>query len=353
MAPQLWAEQLRAGAWGITVANRFQLGVARAAGVSTVMVANCVLSPVQLRWIADDLAADPDARVLVWIDSRDGVALMEEALAAAGAPRALDVLVERGGVGGRTGARDHDTAMAIARDVADAPHLRLAGVAGYEGALAHDCDADSRRIVQEYLRDLTAVHAGITEEGLHPDGLRPVVTAGGSAFFDDVAQVLGPLTSEGVRVVLRSGAYLVHDDGFYRHISPLGSEPRTEGERLRSAMHAWVRVISRPEPGMAIFDAGKRDVPFDEGLPEAQLRRPRSGEAAPAGLDGVAVTAVNDQHGFFAFDPSIPPPLQVGDEVRLGLSHPCTAFDKWTLIPVVDSADSADPRVVDLIRTWF
>src|SRR5699024_6631019 len=81
MAPQLWAEQLRAGAWGITVANRFQLGVARAAGVSTVMVANCVLSPVQLHWIADELAADPDFRVLVWTDSREGVALMEEALA--------------------------------------------------------------------------------------------------------------------------------------------------------------------------------------------------------------------------------------------------------------------------------
>src|SRR5699024_82515 len=169
---------------------------------------------VQLHWIADELAADPDFRVLVWTDSREGVALMEEALAEeseaeseAATSRPLDVLVERGGAGGRTGARDHDTAMAIARDVADAPHLRLAGAAGYEGALAHDSDGDSRRIVQDYLRDLAAVHAGITEEGLYPDGLRPVVTAGGSAFFDDVAQVLGPLTSEGVRVVLRSGAY--------------------------------------------------------------------------------------------------------------------------------------------------
>jgi D-serine deaminase-like pyridoxal phosphate-dependent protein len=43
----------------------------------------------------------------------------------------------------------------------------------------------------------------------------------------------------------------------------------------------------------------------------------------------------------------------VGEVVRLGLSHPCTAFDKWRVIPVVDDVDSADPFVVDLVRTWF
>jgi D-serine deaminase-like pyridoxal phosphate-dependent protein len=39
----------------------------------------------------------------------------------------------------------------------------------------------------------------------------------------------------------------------------------------------------------------------------------------------------------------------VGDVVELGLSHPCTVFDKWPLIPVVD----AQERVVDAIRTVF
>jgi D-serine deaminase-like pyridoxal phosphate-dependent protein len=37
----------------------------------------------------------------------------------------------------------------------------------------------------------------------------------------------------------------------------------------------------------------------------------------------------------------------------LGLSHPCTAFDKWRLIPVVDDAGTANPRIVDLIHTYF
>jgi D-serine dehydratase len=30
--------------------------------------------------------------------------------------------------------------------------------------------------------------------------------------------------------------------------------------------------------------------------------------------------------------------LRVGDMIGLGVSHPCTTFDKWRLIPIVDEA---------------
>lgn len=357
MAPQLWAEQLDAGAWAITVANQFQLGVARAFGVSRVMVANSVVSPLGLRWIADELAAHPEVDILVWADSVDTVALMEQALAdhtdRVGPRPPLPVLVERGGTGGRTGTRDLETSLAVARAVADADHLTLAGVAGYEGALAHVADEAGCRTVAAYLEDLAEVHDRLADTGWYDEDREPVVTAGGSAFFDVVADVLGRLAGSGARVVLRSGAYIAHDDGFYRGISPLGAEPRSEGPRLRSAMHGWVRVTSRPEPGLALFDAGKRDLPFDEGLPEVQLRRPRRPGEPTAQVPGVTVTALNDQHGFLAYDADAEAPLRIGDELRLGLSHPCTAFDKWTLVPVLDDADAEDPAVVDLVRTWF
>jgi hypothetical protein len=45
--------------------------------------------------------------------------------------------------------------------------------------------------------------------------------------------------------------------------------------------------------------------------------------------------------------------------VRLGLSHPCTAFDKWQWVPVLGSGPDGsgepdpDPVVVDLLRTFF
>ncbi|GAA3613260.1 type III PLP-dependent enzyme domain-containing protein [Microlunatus ginsengisoli] len=358
MAPQLWAEQLAAGAWAITLANLPQLAVARAFGVSRVLVANAVISPLTLRWISDELAVDRSAQVLTWADDVRTVELMEAALAAhapthGAAYRPVDVLVELGGTGGRTGARDVPTALRIARAVAGAPHLRLAGVAGYEGVLSHDSDEHGLTVVRDYLTTLRDAHRLIATEALYPEDVEPVVSAGGSAYFDVVAEVLAPLTTEGVRVVLRSGAYLTHDDGLYRQLSPLGARPRTTGPALRSALHAWVRVSSQPEPGLALFDAGKRDLPFDEGLPEVQLRRGRADGQPAEPIHGVSVVALNDQHGFLRFDPDGPAPVWIGDELRLGVSHPCTAFDKWGLIPVVDDADAPDPVVVDLIRTYF
>jgi D-serine deaminase-like pyridoxal phosphate-dependent protein len=40
--------------------------------------------------------------------------------------------------------------------------------------------------------------------------------------------------------------------------------------------------------------------------------------------------------------------LAPGDLICFGISHPCTAFDKWPVIPVIDG-----DTVTDLIRTYF
>ncbi|WP_220040674.1 alanine racemase [Streptomyces tateyamensis] len=335
MAPALWQAQLDAGAWGITLANLSQLRVARAFKVARVLIANALLDPAGLGWLAGELDADPGFSCLSWVDSQAAVALMDRALRAAGARRPVEVLVELGGPGGRTGVRDLATALAVARAVAAAPTLRLAGIGGYEGVLAHDAQADSLAAVTRYLERMAELYHRLRADGLLTG--RAVLTAGGSAYFDQVAAVLGALPE--AEVVLRSGAYLVHDDGFYRGISPLarGAGPVP----LRSAMHGWARVISRPEPDLALLDGGKRDLPYDEGLPVPQLVRGRGPVAG-------TVTAVNDQHAFLRGAA-----VEVGEVVRLGLSHPCTAFDKWTLIPVLDDAGAAEPRVVDLVRTFF
>jgi D-serine deaminase-like pyridoxal phosphate-dependent protein len=79
-------------------------------------------------------------------------------------------------------------------------------------------------------------------------------------------------------------------------------------------------------------------------MPEPQFVR----GAGASPVANARVTALNDQHAYLRGAD-----VEVGDIVRLGLSHPCTAFDKWTLIPVVDDADAERPVVVDLIRTWF
>jgi D-serine deaminase-like pyridoxal phosphate-dependent protein len=181
----------------------------------------------------------------------------------------------------------------------------------------------------------------------------PVVTAGGSAYFDRVAERLGALTGD-ASVVLRSGAFQIHDDGFYAGITPMGT--LVGDTQFHSAMHAWVRVVSRPEPRLALFDAGKRDLPYDEGLPVPQRVVGLDAEHSDAVLAGSEVTALNDQHGFLRLsdtlsDAGAADALAVGSVIRLGLSHPCTALDKWRLIPVFDDASVQDPVVVDAIET--
>jgi D-serine deaminase-like pyridoxal phosphate-dependent protein len=348
MAPALWARQLAAGAWGITLANLTQLRVGRAFGVQRLQLANTLLDPAGLAWVADELRHDPGFDFVSWVDSAHSVELMDSALRAAGSQRPqrpIAVCVELGGAGGRTGCRDTDEAVALARAVVAAPTLRLVGTAGYEGALAHDASSAGLAAVDGFLRRLADLHTRLAGDGFFEGVDDVIITAGGSAYFDQVAEVLGPLARPGVRVVLRSGAYVAHDDGFYRTMSPLSRHGTTT---FRSAIHGWARVVSRPEAALALLDGGKRDFPFDEGLPEPQRV---VGQTDTAPLHDAKVTALNDQHTFLAL--AADSTLDVGEVVRVGLSHPCTAFDKWTLIPVIDDADAAEPVVVDFVRTFF
>ncbi|MDQ0382185.1 amino acid deaminase [Amycolatopsis thermophila] len=344
MAPQLFARQAEHGAWGITAANTSQLRVYRAFGVSRVLLANQLVDPAALRWLGAELDAHPEFEFSCWVDSVTSVELMTEALA--GVDRPVDVLVELGGDGGRTGVRDLATGLAVAEAAHASPALRLAGTGGYEGALAHDPGERSRDVVAAYLRNLRELTREIADRGLFARLDQVIVTAGGSAYFDQVAAALtedwGGLP---VVPVLRSGAYVTHDDGFYRGISPLGEHPRIDGTPpFRSALRAWAQVTSRPTDELALLTLGKRDASFDEGLPEPQWHRRPGGE--PEKLAGHTVTALNDQHAFLALPPDSP--LRVGDWVGLGLSHPCTVFDKWPLLPVVDG-----DTVVGFVRTYF
>src|SRR3569833_3122058 len=157
MAPALWRRQLAAGAWGLTLANLPQLRVARAFGVRRLLLANSLLDPAGLAWLAGELDRDPGFEFLSWVDSVHSGELMDTALKSAGARRPVEGCVELGGPHGRTGARDEDTAIEVAAAVVAAPTLRLAGLAGYEGALAHDASEQGLDTVETYLRRLAGL----------------------------------------------------------------------------------------------------------------------------------------------------------------------------------------------------
>ncbi|MYQ50679.1 amino acid deaminase [Streptomyces sp. SID4941] len=346
MSPELFARQLEHGAWGITAAVPHQVRVYRAYGIRRIFLANEVVDPVALRWLAAELDADPDFTFVCYVDSARGVELMDEALRAAGATRPVDVVVELGaGRGARTGARTEADCAAVADAVAAVPTLRLVGVAGYEGEVP---DASPER-VREWLGRLVALAAGFDAAGRFGDLAADeeiVLSAGGSAWFDTVAEVFAdvPGLSRPVCKLLRSGAYVSHDDGHYRHLTPFNRVP-DEGA-LRPAFRLWAQVVSRPSPDQAFVNAGKRDAAHDLDLPEAQvIRSARDGSVRPA--TGVTVTGLSDQHGWLRTDAGTG--LEVGDWIGMGLSHPCTSFDKWQLIPLAE----ADGTVTGYLRTFF
>ncbi|WP_228447328.1 amino acid deaminase [Streptomyces paludis] len=346
MSPRLFARQLAHGAWGITAAVPHQARVYRAFGIRRIFLANELVDAVALRWLAAELDRDPGFRLVCYVDSVRGVELMDEALRAAGAGRPVEVVVELGaGEGARTGARTEAECAAVADAVAAVPTLRLVGVAGYEGEVP---EADEVS-VRAWLRRLTALAvefdaAGRFAETDETDEI--IVSAGGSAWFDTVADVFAeiPALSRPVLKLLRSGAYVTHDDGQYRALTPFNRVP--EEGALQPAFRLWAQVVSRPSPGQAFVNAGKRDAAYDLHLPEAQVvRDARTGAIRPAA--GITVTRLSDQHGWLATGPGAE--LEVGDWVGMGLSHPCTSFDKWQLIPLV----TADGTVTDLVRTFF
>lgn len=223
MAPQLFHRQLDHGAWGITLAVPHQVRVARAFGIQRVFLVNELVDPAALRWIAAELAADPDFAFVCYVDSVRGVELMDAALAGAGT-RPLDVVVELGaGEGARTGVRTEAECAAVADAVAAAATLRLVGVAGYEGEVP---GADPER-VRAWLRRLVALAADFDKAGRFDGADEVIVSAGGSAWFDAVADVFAeiPELSLPVLKLLRSGAYVSHDDGHYRRITPFNRVP--------------------------------------------------------------------------------------------------------------------------------
>ena len=80
MSPELAARQLASGAWGITVATIGQLRAYRAFGFPRLLMANELVDEAGIAWLAGELAADPGFSAYCYVDSADGVAILDRIL---------------------------------------------------------------------------------------------------------------------------------------------------------------------------------------------------------------------------------------------------------------------------------
>jgi D-serine dehydratase len=345
MSPQLFARQLAAGAWGLSFASVTQLQAGLAAGARNLLVANQVLDAADLGAIAALREAFPDLRIVFLLDSLAQLALIEDV----SAPAPFEVLLELGVAGGRTGVRSHADALALARRAHASEAVSLVGLECYEGLGNTGDSAADRPPAADLMDRLERLALACDGEGLF-DAAEVIVSAGGSGIFDLVVPRLRLALSRPVAGLLRSGCYVTHDQGHYRRLVHAVNQRLgcSDEQGLRAALEVWARVQSLPEPGLAILGVGKRDVSFDLGLPVPLAIHPRGRRERVAAPDGWRIDKLNDQHAYLRLGADAAG-LQVGDRVVLGISHPCTTFDKWRWMPVVDE----DYAVVDAIVTVF
>lgn len=343
MAPQIFERQIGAGCWALTAATPTHLSVYRAFGVRRIFYANELVDRAALRWLADELARDEAFEFFCLADSNQGVARMDSVLRERALPRPVSVLIEVGHAQGRTGCRTEAEALALAAAIRETHTLRLMGVEAFEGTLP------TGAAVRSFLETFRSTVHTLTAAGHLPADRHALISAGGSEYFDAVVDTFAELVADhpNLHPLLRSGSYVTHDGGHYEQRSPFGRHADADSPRLRQALELWALVQSRPQLDLAILGAGKRDVPTDLGPP--RLTRTWN---ARRGFDYVEadeshMAGISDQHLHLRVSANLD--LAVGDLAACSISHPCTAIDKWRVVPLVDD----ELTVIDAILTFF
>lgn len=348
LSTQIMRDQLQTGAWGLTFANVHQLQWGLEAGAQRFIIANQVLADADLSALHAMLSQRPDIEVFFLLDSLAQWRAIEVWSQRSACTRVWQVLVEMGTDGFRTGCRNTAQALALAQAIADSPVGSLAGVECYEGGLANVQADPSPEAVTALVRRVHGTVLAIDEAGLW--GREQVLlSAGGSAIFDLILPVIQGLSlSRPVLGVLRSGCYVTHDHGHYARYLTRVLEREGLIKGLQPALQVWAMVQSVPEPGLAILNTGRRDVSFDQQMPVPLLWASAGEQEAKAVPTGWQVQALSDQHAHMYVPVDGPQPA-VGDKVALGISHPCTTFDKWAWMAVVDD----EGAVTGAITTGF
>ncbi|WP_233080681.1 amino acid deaminase [Rheinheimera soli] len=343
MTPWLFQQQLAAGAWGLTVATAYQAQTAADAGARHIILANQLVGKANMALIAKLL--QDGTEVYVCVDHQDQV----QALSDFFQPLQLNiaVLIELGVNGGRCGCRTETDVMALAHQINSLPAVQLAGIEFYEGVVK---GPEPEQSVRYLVRQAASLMQHFTDLQLlqYPTQL---ISGAGSVWYDVVAEELSAAAlPERVKLVLRPGCYISHDEGIYqqaqKQVLARSALACSLGDDLENALELAVYVQSLPEPGLAVLGFGKRDAAFDAGLPQATALY-RHGVLLTDQLQNCETIKVMDQHAFWSYDERVQP--QIGDIVLLSTSHPCLTFDKWRTLWVVDE----NYNLLEEVDTFF
>ena len=316
---------MQGGAWGITLATAHQTRIAYEHGVRRVLMGNQLVGRQNMA-IISDLLRDPSVEYFCLVDSPENVEQLGTFFRAAG--QRLQVLIELGADGGRTGVRDDAQLKSLLAALDQwRGTLSLSGVEFFEGVF------DDEALIRSLAERAVHVTGELLTQGRF-DRQPALLTGAGSAWYDVVAEVFsGAGLGDQVEIVLRPGCYLTHDVGSYRRAQERILAHNPIAQRMHSglvpALQVWAYVQSVPEKEKAIVSLGKRDAAFDAGLPSPALHY-RPGSSAPVTAPAHwSLTRMMDQHAFLQIHEG--DDIRVGDMIGFDISHPCLTFDKWQI----------------------
>ena len=347
MSPQLYSAQLEFGAWGITAGAINQIQVMYQYGVKKILLANQLLGKSHLKTISNYINNDKDFSFYCFVDSLDQFHNMKKNLNDTKLINPINLLPEIGAQNGRTGIRSKEIFLELVDEIVKdkSNNFRFSGIASYEGIAA--VAMKGSQAVHDFCAFIEDIILNIPSSYFsHLDEL--IITSGGSTHFDIVGERFSKLDlSVPIKILLRSGCYITHDHGPYLEALKTAQEDKNRNwdQVLQPALEIWSYVQSIPETNLAFLTMGKRDAPYDAGLPKP-LKRFRPGEGYLE-LGSAEIFSSNDQHSFVKLADNHG--WKVGDMICSGISHPCTAFDKWKFIPVVNNKYD----VIDGLLTFF
>lgn len=350
MAPQLFALQLQHGCQGITAANVLHTEIYLRHGVRSVFIANQVADRQSLRRLAWLCEQYDDADFFLIVDSTDNARKVAEYLKVPIQSRQIKLLIEIGAVGGRTGVRSSEAAVDLAERLAES-NCKPCGLEAFEGILPIANRDNAVTEVESLLATMGETYTKLVNLDLFPAVGSTYLSAGGSEYYDLVCAYFNGLDCHRERrIILRSGCYIAHDSGMYmRAFQDMLKRGLVQpDDQLQPALEVWAVVQSQPEAGRAFANAGKRDLSYDNDLPVVNWWYRPGLHYRPVPADGaIMVTGLNDQHSHLSFQDTTP--LQVGDMVGFGVSHPCTTFDKWKYLFLCDN----DYIITGAVKTFF
>lgn len=268
MAPELFDLQLADGAWAMTLSTPHQILVARAFGYDRIFLASQLVGRAAIESIVAELKEHLEFDFYCLADSVAGAGAIASSARRAGLDRPVNLLVELGYEGGRTGCRTIDGALDLARWIKATPEVALRGIEGFEGLLRGSTPVETLGLVQEFLDRLVQLAERCSSENLF-SGDEVILSAGGSSFFDVVAERLkAAKLNHSSAVLLRAGCYITHDSVMcvraFEALVARNPDLAAPSGGLQAALEVCAYVQSRTEPGKAIIGFGKRDASYDD-----------------------------------------------------------------------------------------